>query len=142
MQALISSNLYLKFTRACKATVAACVFVKKLILPPKCALGSQSRSRHRLLQEEGIIEILMSPGKSGIPGVVGSRCLSDNLSDLKAQVAANAKGIFLVKGLITEYSLPVVQAYMAHIQANAEEFVRQMLIDFSLSQVCTNFARR
>ena len=32
------------------------------------------------------------------------------------QVAANTRGIALVKDLIREYSLPVVQAYMGHIQ--------------------------
>ena len=77
----------------------------------------------------------MSPGKSGVEGVVGTRCLGDNLSDLKAQVAANAKGIALAKGLIAEYSLPVVQSYMRHIQSNAESEVRSMLVQFSLSRV-------
>lgn len=77
----------------------------------------------------------MSPEKSGVPGVVGTRCLQDNLSDLKAQVAANSKGITLVKGLIAEYSLPVVQSYMQHIQSNAEAAVRSMLVKFSHSQV-------
>ena len=51
------------------------------------------------------------------------------------QVAANTKGISLVKELIAEYSLGVVQAYMAFIQANAEQAVRQMLVDFSKQQV-------
>ena len=82
-------------------------------------------------------ELLMQPGSSGVPGVVGTRCLSENLSDLKAQVAANAKGISLVKGLIAEYSLPVVQSYMHHIQSNAEAAVRSMLVQFSQSQVRT-----
>lgn len=50
-------------------------------------------------------------------------------------MAANSKGISLVADLIAEYSLPVVQAYMHHIQANAEASVRKMLTDFSISQV-------
>jgi 5-oxoprolinase (ATP-hydrolysing) len=58
----------------------------------------------------------MAPGKSDIPGNSGTRNLEDNLSDLKAQVAANTKGIQLVGDLINEYSLTVVQAYMGHIQ--------------------------
>lgn len=37
-------------------------------------------------------------------------------SSLLPQVAANTKGIALVKDLIGEYGLPVVQAYMKHIQ--------------------------
>lgn len=77
----------------------------------------------------------MAPGKSGVPGVTGTRCLGDNLSDLKAQVAANAKGIALVQSLIAESSLGNVQRYMGHIQDNAEAAVRQMLCDFSRQQV-------
>lgn len=57
----------------------------------------------------------------------GGRNLSDNLSDLHAQVAANHKGIQLVGELIQQYGLDVVQAYMGHIQTNAEVAVRDML---------------
>jgi 5-oxoprolinase (ATP-hydrolysing) len=87
------------------------------------------------VQEAGITELLEAPGKSGEPGVVGTRTLTDNLSDLRAQVAANAKGISLVHSLIAESSLEVVQRYMRFIQSNAEAAVRQMLIDFSKKQV-------
>ena len=52
-----------------------------------------------------------------------------------AQVAANNKGISLVEELINEYGLDVVQAYMNHIQKNAEEEVRDMLKEFSKFQV-------
>lgn len=85
-----------------------------------------------VFQEEGITELLMAPGKNGIPGSVGTRNLKDNLSDLRAQVAANHAGIGLVRGLIEEYSLPVVHSYMRFIQENAESAVRDMLCDFSL----------
>jgi 5-oxoprolinase (ATP-hydrolysing) len=78
-----------------------------------------------LFQEDGITELLMAPGK--LPGNFGTRKISDNLSDLKAQVAANTKGAFLMDELISEYGLGVVQAYMAHIQACAEQAVRDML---------------
>ncbi|CAG9813200.1 unnamed protein product [Phaedon cochleariae] len=57
----------------------------------------------------------------------GGRNLSDNISDLRAQVAANKKGIDLVSELIDQYGLHVVQAYMSHIQTNAELSVRDML---------------
>lgn len=57
----------------------------------------------------------------------GGRNIADNLSDLRAQVAANQKGIVLVGELIDQYGLEVVQAYMGHIQANAEVAVRDML---------------
>ena len=87
------------------------------------------------MQEEGITALLQAPGDSGVPGVTGTRCLSDNLSDLRAQVAANAKGISLVQQLISESSLVVVQRYMHFIQSNAEAAVRQMLTSFSEQQV-------
>ncbi|XP_068094216.1 5-oxoprolinase [Hyperolius riggenbachi] len=80
-------------------------------------------------QEEAVTEALMAPGL--IPGSSGTRNLHDNLSDLRAQVAANQKGIQLVNELIDVYGLEVVQAYMAHIQANAEVAVREMLKAFA-----------
>ncbi|KAF9354038.1 hypothetical protein BGX26_008191 [Mortierella sp. AD094] len=75
---------------------------------------------------EGLTKLLVDePAK--YPGCSGTRCLRDNVSDLKAQVAANHKGIGLVKGLISEYGLDVVQAYMLHIRKNAEVAVRELL---------------
>ncbi len=56
-----------------------------------------------------------------------SRNLADNISDLKAQIAANHKGIQLVRELIDAYGLNVVQAFMNYIQQNAAECVRDML---------------
>jgi len=76
-------------------------------------------------QEKQIVERLTTP--TNAKGAVGTRNLSDNLSDLKAQIAANHKGIQLVSELITSYGLGVVQAYMTHIQKNAELAVRDML---------------
>ncbi|XP_037714938.1 5-oxoprolinase [Drosophila subpulchrella] len=78
-----------------------------------------------LFQEQQIIEQLTTP--TAARGAVGTRNLSDNLSDLKAQIAANHKGIQLVAELIDSYGLDVVQAYMSHIQKNAELAVRDML---------------
>jgi len=80
-------------------------------------------------QERGITEILESPSK--IPGNFGTRNLHDNLSDLRAQVAANNSGIRLLKELVGEYGLHTVQAYMNFIQNNAELAVRDMLKDFA-----------
>lgn len=64
-------------------------------------------------------------------GCSGTRCLTDNVSDLKAQVAANNKGISLISGLIEEFSLSVVQFYMKEIQHNAETSVRNLLKEVS-----------
>ncbi|CAB0043698.1 unnamed protein product [Trichogramma brassicae] len=76
-------------------------------------------------REKELTEELMAPGK--IPGSSGTRNLSDNISDLKAQIAANQKGAQLVNELVQAYGLDVVQAYMKHIQDNAELAVRDML---------------
>jgi len=76
-------------------------------------------------QEESLTAALMAPAQH--PGCTGTRLLQDNLSDLKAQIAANHKGIQLVSELIDQYGLDVVQAYMMHIQNNAEVAVRDML---------------
>ncbi|XP_054717716.1 5-oxoprolinase-like [Uloborus diversus] len=76
-------------------------------------------------QEEEVTEILNAPGN--LPGCTGTRNLKDNLSDLRAQVAANQKGINLVQEMIKEYGLEVVQIYMQYIQQNAELAVRDML---------------
>ena len=80
-------------------------------------------------QEEGVTEILNAPGK--IPGNSGTRNLRDNISDLKAQVAANNSGIRLLHSLVEEYGLKTVEAYMDFIQQNAELSVRDMLQSFA-----------
>lgn len=53
-------------------------------------------------------------------------------------MAANQKGIQLVSELIASYGLTVVQAYMAHIQHNAELAVRDMLRQVGRQLSATN----
>lgn len=89
------------------------------------AMKSLRLIRKGHFDEEGITEILLAPG--AYPGCNGSRRLNDNLSDLKAQVAANNKGVALVQSLMGEHSQSVVQLYMAAIQQNAEVAVRAFL---------------
>ncbi|KAF4904044.1 hypotheticall protein [Colletotrichum fructicola] len=60
-------------------------------------------------------------------GCSGTRRLQDNLSDLKAQIAANAKGIALIKALIAENGLATVHRYMYAIQHTAEHAVRELM---------------
>ena len=82
-------------------------------------------------QEAGITALLLAPGQlkpaNGRPPNSGTRRLEDNLYDLKAQVAANQKGAELLKDMIGHYGLDVVQAYMLHIQRNAEHAVRRLV---------------
>lgn len=76
-------------------------------------------------QEDGITDILVNQK------FVGTRNLKDNLSDLRAQVAANNSGIRLLQNLVNENGLQNVEAYMHYIQKNAEQAVRQMLKSFA-----------
>ncbi len=50
-----------------------------------------------------------------------------NVADLKAQIAANAKGVAELRAMVAHFGLEVVQAYMRHVQDNAEEQVRRVL---------------
>jgi len=56
-----------------------------------------------------------------------SRNVEQNLADLRAQVAACAKGAAELAKMVEHFSLPVVRAYMQHVQDNAEESVRRVL---------------
>jgi len=91
-----------------------------------------------IFNEAGITELLLAPGKitrkPGESAISGTRLLSDNLSDLKAQVAANQRGVDLLLEMVEHYSLEVVQAYMHHIQTNAEEAVGSMLKALSVRE--------
>jgi 5-oxoprolinase (ATP-hydrolysing) len=50
-----------------------------------------------------------------------------NINDLKAQIAANEKGVRELKKIIADFGFDVVQAYMGHVQDNAAESVRRVL---------------
>ena len=60
-------------------------------------------------------------------GPYPSRNVDQNLADLRAQVAACAKGGDELAKMAAHYGLPVVRAYMKHVQDNAEESVRRVL---------------
>ncbi|MEU6423166.1 hydantoinase B/oxoprolinase family protein [Streptomyces spiralis] len=60
-------------------------------------------------------------------GPYPSRNPDTNLADLRAQIAANQKGVDEVARMIEEFGLDVVQAYMRHVQDNAEEAVRRVI---------------
>ncbi|MDP2560196.1 hydantoinase B/oxoprolinase family protein [Psychrobium sp. 1_MG-2023] len=56
-----------------------------------------------------------------------ARNIAHNIADLKAQLAANNKGIAEMRRVITQYSFDVVDAYMQHVQDNAEDTVRELI---------------
>jgi 5-oxoprolinase (ATP-hydrolysing) len=84
-----------------------------------------------VFQEAGITELLQAKSENNL---IGTRALADNLADLKAQVAANQKGIELLAELVEQNSLEVVQAYMNHLQEVAAQSVQSMLSDLSIAR--------
>jgi 5-oxoprolinase (ATP-hydrolysing) len=56
-----------------------------------------------------------------------ARNISQNLADLRAQIAANEKGAQELRKMVADYGLEVVNAYMRHVQDNAEESVRRVI---------------
>ena len=55
------------------------------------------------------------------------RNIDENMADLAAQVAANETGVREVEKMIRQFGLPIVHAYMTHVQDNAEECVRRVI---------------
>lgn len=72
------------------------------------------------LREKEILDLLAS-------GRYPSRNPQQNLADLKAQIAANEKGVQELRRMVAQFGLDVVQAYMRHVQDNAEESVRRVI---------------
>jgi 5-oxoprolinase (ATP-hydrolysing) len=73
-----------------------------------------------VLQEAQMLALLRS-------GKYPSRNPEQNMADLKAQIAANEKGVQELRKMATQFGLGVVQAYMGHVQDNAEESVRRVI---------------
>lgn len=71
-------------------------------------------------QEEALVR-LMTDHPYPVRNVI------QNVADLKAQIAANEKGVQELAKMVEQFSLPVVEAYMRHVQDNAEESVRRVI---------------
>ena len=93
-------------------------------------------SRH--IDEEGVLFdnfLLVSGGKleearlkeALTGGSWPARNPARNLADIKAQLAANAKGGGELKALVAHYGAATVRAYMTHVRDNAEESVRRVI---------------
>ncbi|KAI9816679.1 MAG: hypothetical protein M1826_001753 [Phylliscum demangeonii] len=89
-------------------------------------IASEKLASEGHFNEERMTELLRTE-PAQYPGCSGTRCLADNINDLKAQVAANQRGITLISSLIEDYGEDVVQFYMTSIQINAEQSVRSLL---------------
>lgn len=79
--------------------------------------------------EDDIVAAFCKAGQ--YPGCSVTRRLGDNISDLKAQVSANQRGIVLLRRLCDEYGLGVVHRHMSGIQRNAEQAVRSWFRSFA-----------
>jgi 5-oxoprolinase (ATP-hydrolysing) len=55
------------------------------------------------------------------------RNVQQNIADLRAQIAANEKGVQELSRMVEHFGLDVVRAYMGHVQDNAEESVRRVI---------------
>ena len=55
------------------------------------------------------------------------RNIDQNLADLSAQIAANETGLMELRKMVGHYGIDVVNAYMKHVQDNAEESVRRVM---------------
>jgi len=73
-----------------------------------------------VLREAEMVALLQS-------GQYPSRNPQQNMADLKAQIAANEKGVQELRKMVDQFGLDVVQAYMRHVQDNAEESVRRVI---------------
>src|SRR5215470_7359032 len=71
-------------------------------------------------QEDALIALLKG-AKYPVRNVV------QNVNDLKAQIAANEKGVAELRRMVGQFGLDVVSAYMGHVQDNAAEAVRRVL---------------
>jgi 5-oxoprolinase (ATP-hydrolysing) len=92
----------------------------------------------RVVEEEGVLIdnfLLVEEGRlreTEATALLGSgrypaRNVPQNIADLRAQIAANEKGVQELSRMVAHFGLDVVRAYMRHVQDNAEESVRRVL---------------
>ncbi len=72
------------------------------------------------LREGALLDLLAG-------GTHASRNPAQNLADLRAQIAANEKGVAELKLTVAHFGRDTVAAYMRHVQDNAEESVRRAI---------------
>jgi 5-oxoprolinase (ATP-hydrolysing) len=92
----------------------------------------------RTLEEEGVVldDVLAVSGgefrEAELRRLLGgakwpARNPDANISDLRAQIAANRAGMMEAEALVAAHGWPVVSAYMRHVMTNAEESVRAVI---------------
>ena len=73
-----------------------------------------------IIQEEAMLEIMTDHPWP-------ARNAAQNMADIRAQIASNEKGVTELRKMVDHFTLPVVKAYMGHVQDNAEESVRRVI---------------
>ena len=73
-----------------------------------------------VLREQETRDLLMS-------GKYPCRNVDQNMADITAQIAANETGAGEIRKMVDHFGLDVVEAYMSHVQDNAEEMVRRVI---------------
>ncbi len=92
----------------------------------------------RVVEEEGVLIdnfLLVEAGRLReretvallTSGPYPVRNVEQNMADLRAMIAANEKGVQELRRMVGHFSLEVVNAYMQHVQDNAEEAVRRVI---------------
>jgi len=101
--------------------------------------GSMPPDSHHIEQEGVLIDnFKLVDGADGVLREAEARALllgaryparnpDQNMADLRAQVAANQKGVEELHRMVAHFGLDVVRAYMGHVQDNAEEAVRRVI---------------
>jgi 5-oxoprolinase (ATP-hydrolysing) len=99
--------------------------------------GSTPPMSHTLEEEGVVIDdfLLVEQGhfrEAELRDLLGSarypaRSPDVNVADIKAQVAANEKGVQELRRVVAQYGWDVVSAYMRHVMDNAEESVRRVI---------------
>jgi 5-oxoprolinase (ATP-hydrolysing) len=97
------------------------------------------------IEEEGVVLDNLMLVKAGMfldhdirdklnGGEYPCRNTDQNIADLKAQIAANEKGVAELKSMVENFGLDVVKAYMSHVRDYAEECVRRVISTLSDGQ--------
>ncbi|MFO0405109.1 MAG: hydantoinase B/oxoprolinase family protein [Labrys sp. (in: a-proteobacteria)] len=73
-----------------------------------------------VFQEKALVDLLTR-------GPYPVRNVTQNINDLKAQIAANEKGARELAAMVREFGLSTVLAYMGHVQDNAAECVARAI---------------
>ncbi len=101
--------------------------------------GSMPPDSHHIEQEGVLINnFRLIDGRDGVLQEDAARAMllgaryparnpDQNMADLRAQVAANQKGVEELHKMVAHFGLDVVRAYMGHVQDNAEEAVRRVI---------------